>query len=129
MLDTAALLRSQPLPHGPAVAVVSNTGGAAVLAADACADAGLGVPRLPPELAAELSAVLPPGAAADNPVVATAAVASDALAACVDRLTEHDAVDTVLVVLVPTALVEATGDDPMRGLTHASMPPAPGPGR
>ena len=43
LLDTAVLLASQPVPAGPRVAVVSNTRGAAVLAADACGDAGLQV--------------------------------------------------------------------------------------
>ncbi len=46
LLDTAVLLASQPVPAGPRVAVVSNTRGAAVLAADACEDAGLQVARL-----------------------------------------------------------------------------------
>ena len=46
LLDTAALLASQPAPVGRRVAVVSNTGGAAVLAADACSDAGLQVAML-----------------------------------------------------------------------------------
>ena len=46
MLDTAVLLAAQPAPAGPRVAVVSNTRGAAVLAADACGDAGLQVARL-----------------------------------------------------------------------------------
>ena len=36
MLDAAALLAAQPVPAGPRVAVVANTRGAAVLAADAC---------------------------------------------------------------------------------------------
>ncbi|MER6046546.1 GNAT family N-acetyltransferase [Streptomyces sp. NPDC001793] len=44
LLDTAALLHSQPLPHGDRVAVVSNAGGVGVLAADACADDGRAVP-------------------------------------------------------------------------------------
>ena len=43
LLDTAALLASQPVPAGRRVGVVSNTRGAAVLAADACSDAGLQV--------------------------------------------------------------------------------------
>ena len=46
LLDTAVLLASQPVPAGPRVAVVSNTRGAAVLAADACDDAGLQVAGL-----------------------------------------------------------------------------------
>ena len=43
LVDTAALLACQPLPAGNRVAIVSNAGGAGVLAADACADHGLQV--------------------------------------------------------------------------------------
>ncbi|UNO43350.1 GNAT family N-acetyltransferase [Streptomyces sp. MST-110588] len=116
LVATAALLRSQPLPAGPRTAVVSNAGGAAVLAADACAEAGLGVPELPAPLVRELLDVLPAGARAVNPVDTTAAVSGTRLAACLDLLTRHGAVDAVLVVLVPTALSAATGDDPARAL-------------
>ncbi|MEU8349620.1 MULTISPECIES: bifunctional GNAT family N-acetyltransferase/acetate--CoA ligase family protein [unclassified Streptomyces] len=119
LLDTAALLHSQPLPAGTKVAVVSNAGGAAVLAADACTEAGLTVPELPAGLVTDLLGLLPGGASAANPVDATAAVGDRELRACVDRLAGHGAVDAVLVVLVPTALAEATGDDPIRVLTHA----------
>ncbi|MFI9583864.1 acetate--CoA ligase family protein [Streptomyces sp. NPDC052236] len=118
LLDTAALLHSQPLPPGSRVAVVSNAGGAGVLAADACAEAGLTVPELPSELITELLELLPAGASAANPVDATAAAAGgEALRAYVDRLAVHGAVDAVLVALVPTALSAATGDDPLRALT------------
>ena len=44
LIGTAAFLSSQPCPAGRRVAVVSNAGGAGVLAADACVDGGL-VPR------------------------------------------------------------------------------------
>ena len=37
LLDAAVLLASQPVPAGSVVAIVSNGGGAGVLAADACA--------------------------------------------------------------------------------------------
>ena len=46
LLDATALLASQPVPAGGRVGVVSNTRGAAVLAADACGDAGLQVAGL-----------------------------------------------------------------------------------
>jgi acyl-CoA synthetase (NDP forming) len=36
LIATAALLAHQPLPRGGSVAIVSNAGGAGVLAADAC---------------------------------------------------------------------------------------------
>jgi acyl-CoA synthetase (NDP forming)/GNAT superfamily N-acetyltransferase len=122
LLDTAALLHSQPLPAGGSVAIVTNAGGAGVLTADACAEAGLTVPALSSELVSELLDGLPPGATATNPVDTTAAVSEEQLRACVDRLAAHGAVDAVLVVLVPTAIAAATGDDLTRALTHAPGP-------
>ena len=41
LVEVAALLAAQPLPAGDRVAVVTNAGGAGVLAADACGDNGL----------------------------------------------------------------------------------------
>ncbi|PJE95120.1 GNAT family N-acetyltransferase [Streptomyces carminius] len=120
LLDAAALLHSQPLPTGSRVAVVSNAGGAGVLAADACVEAGLTVPELPAALAAELGVALPAGAAAGNPVDTTAAVGGTELAACLDRLARRSDIDAVLVVLVPTATVRATGDDPVRALLRTA---------
>ncbi|WP_155056033.1 bifunctional acetate--CoA ligase family protein/GNAT family N-acetyltransferase [Streptomyces blattellae] len=117
LLETAALMHSQPLPAGPRVAIVTNAGGAGVLAADACAEAGLQLPAPTPELIDDLLAVLPEGAAVGNPVDATAAVTEEQLSDCVDRIMRHGGVDAVLVALVPTAVAAATGDDLVRSLT------------
>jgi acyl-CoA synthetase (NDP forming) len=125
LLDIASLLHSQPLPAGARVAVVSNAGGVGVLAADACAEAGLAVPQLGADLVEELPALLPEGAGAANPVDTTAAVTEDQLRACVDRLAEHGAVDAVLVVLVPTAVATATGQDLVQALRQAPVRPRP----
>ena len=46
LLDTAQVLAHQPLPPGRRVAIVGNAGGPGILAADACAGAGLEVPEL-----------------------------------------------------------------------------------
>lgn len=119
LLEAAALLHSQPLPAGPRVAIVTNAGGAGVLAADACAEAGLTLPAPTPGLIDDLLAVLPDGAAVGNPVDATAAVGEDQLMECVDRVLRYGGVDAVLVALVPTAVAEATGDDLVRALTRA----------
>ena len=119
VLETAALLHSQPLPQGARVAIVTNAGGAGVLAADACAEAGLTLPAFTPETVEDLLAVLPEGAAIGNPVDATAAVTEEQLGACVDRLVRCAGIDAVLVALVPTAVAEATGDDLVRALTRA----------
>ncbi|MEU0440528.1 GNAT family N-acetyltransferase [Streptomyces sp. NPDC006186] len=119
LLEAAALLHSQPLPGGPRIAVLTNAGGAGVLAADACAEARLTLPALSPSLVDEVCAVLPEGATAGNPVDATAAVTEDDLGACLDALQRHAGIDAVLVVLVPTAVSAATGDDLVRAVTAA----------
>ncbi|RST17659.1 GNAT family N-acetyltransferase [Streptomyces sp. WAC05374] len=122
LLDTAALLTSQPLPEGGRVAVVTNAGGAGVLAADACDEAGLTVPVLSEATTAQLLADLPRGASAANPVDTTAAVGEEQLRRCADRLSRCGEVDTVLVVLVPTAVATAVGDDLVGALVHRPSP-------
>ncbi|MCX4741179.1 bifunctional acetate--CoA ligase family protein/GNAT family N-acetyltransferase [Streptomyces antibioticus] len=119
LLETAALLHSQPLPAGARVAIVTNAGGAGVLTADACAEAGLALPPFTPTVIDDLLAVLPDGAAVGNPVDATAAVSEEQLTECVDRLTRCPGIDAVVVALVPTAVAAATGDDLVRALTAA----------
>jgi acyl-CoA synthetase (NDP forming)/GNAT superfamily N-acetyltransferase len=122
LLETAALLHSQPLPAGTRVAIVTNAGGAGVLAADACAEAGLSLPSFTPEVIDDLLAVLPEGAAVGNPVDATAAVTEEQLKDCVERMVRCPGIDAVLLALVPTAVAAATGDNLVRALTN-------GPGR
>ncbi|MER5599734.1 GNAT family N-acetyltransferase [Streptomyces sp. NPDC002265] len=117
LLETAALFRTQPLAEGRRVAIVTNAGGAGVLTADACAEAGLALPPLTPAMTGELLAVLPDGAALGNPVDATAAVSEAQLTECVDRLTRYSGIDAVIVALVPTAVAAATGDDLVRAVT------------
>jgi len=49
MMDMVALFSYLPPPPGKAVGIIGIGGGNSVLAADACAQAGLSVPLLPPE--------------------------------------------------------------------------------
>src|SRR5262249_41448577 len=61
LVEVAALLAAQPLPAGERVAIVTNAGGAGVLAADACGDHGLRVPVLSAATRRRLAGLLPPG--------------------------------------------------------------------
>ncbi|MEU4298964.1 bifunctional acetate--CoA ligase family protein/GNAT family N-acetyltransferase [Kitasatospora aureofaciens] len=113
LVEAAALLHAQPLPAPRgAVAVVSNAGGIGILAADACVEAGLTLPELP----AKLGELLPPGASVRNPVDTTAAVRPTELALFLHALEQEEGVDAILVCLVPTALCETPGHDPVRAL-------------
>ncbi len=107
LLDAAALLASQPLPAGRQIAVVSNVGGAGVLAADACTEHGLAVPKLNAETRRRLHALVPPGGAVDGPVDTTAAVTETSFRRCLELVAADEAVDALIALVLPTA---ATGD-------------------
>ena len=112
VVEVAALLAAQPLPAGENVAILTNAGGAGVLAADACGDHGLRVPVLSAGTRRRLASLLPSGAAVRNPVDTTAAVTQDAFRASLEAVAADDGVDSVLAVTVPTAiadLIEAVG--------------------
>jgi len=108
LVEAAALLAAQPLPAGERVAIVTNAGGAGVLAADACGDHGLRVPKLSAATRRRLAGLLPPGAAVQNPVDTTAAVSHDAFRACLEQVAADDGIDAVLAVTVPTAVADLT---------------------
>jgi len=116
LIEAAALLHAQHLPGtGGRIAILSNAGGIGVLAADACADAGLTVPDLPIDLACRLLGRLPKGSSTSNPVDTTAAVTPQELATAVDVLVDSGSADAVLVCLAPTAL----GTDPLADLIRS----------
>ena len=103
LVDTVALLACQPLPAGNRVAIVANAGGAAALAADACADHGLQVVPLGAATQRALRGLLPPAAVVTGPVDTCAVVTTEAFRACVEEVAADDGVDAVLAVAVPTA--------------------------
>ena len=103
LIDAAALLASQPVPQGPRVAVLSNTRGGAMLAADACGDAGLQVAWLAADTQRALRDTLPAGAAVGGPVAATAAVAPGIFRRCLELVGADPGVDAILALTVATA--------------------------
>ena len=68
LFDVATLLSHQPVPAGRRVAIVTNAGGPAILAADACESNGLTVPPLSAATQDRLRAFLPAAASVTNPV-------------------------------------------------------------
>jgi len=102
LLDLAVLLGSQPIPAGNRVAVVSNGGGAGVLAVDACAEAGLVVASMGPQASSRLRDVLPAEASLLGPVDTTAAVSPEAFGEAL-HLAAADGVAALIAVIVRSA--------------------------
>ena len=117
LLEAAVLLAEQPVPAGSRVCVISNAGGAGVLAADACVEAGLSV-ATPSHLAqAHLAAILPSGAAVTGPIDTTAAVSADSFGAALATAAGDTGVDAVIALVVPTA-----ASDLIPALASARLP-------
>jgi len=100
LLDAAVLMASQPIPAGRVVAIVSNGGGAGVLAADACAEAGLAVATTTPGTRNRLREVLPAGSALVGPVDTTDAVSAEAFREALHLAAAQDNVDAVIALVV-----------------------------
>src|SRR5262249_47925737 len=62
LFDVAMLVANQPVPRGHRVGIVTNAGGPAIMASDACESHGLEVPELSAATVEALRAFLPPEA-------------------------------------------------------------------
>ena len=107
LVETTALLASQPVPAGRTIAIVSNVGGAGVLAADACTDLGLTVHRPHGLTSRRLRALVPDTGTTGGPVDTTAAISAESFRQCLELLASDDEVDAMIALVLPTA---ATGD-------------------
>ena len=103
LLDATALLASQPVPAGGRVGVVSNTRGAAVLAADACGDAGLQVAGLAADTQRALRDMLGREALVAGPVDTTVLVTPGRFRQCLELVGADPGVDAVLALTTTTA--------------------------
>jgi acyl-CoA synthetase (NDP forming)/GNAT superfamily N-acetyltransferase len=107
LMGATALLATQPPPAGRTVAIVSNVGGAGVLAADACTDLGLTVHHPRGQTRLRLSAIIAAGGAVDGPVDTTATISTEEFRQVIEALGADDEVNSVLALVLQTG---ATGD-------------------
>ncbi|MEO7259942.1 MAG: acetate--CoA ligase family protein [Jatrophihabitantaceae bacterium] len=106
LLDTVRALCDQPLPAGSRVAIIGNSGGPAILAADAAAAAGLAVAELSAKVRAELAAAAPSAASTQNPVDLGAGIQPSQVRAAIELLLDCGEVDSVLVVFTETLVAD-----------------------
>ncbi len=105
MFELTSVLAHQPVPKGNRVAILTNAGGAGILAADACESHGLVVPDLSPEVKEKLRKILPSIASVKNPVDMTAGIGTDAYSKALEILGSVDEVDSIIVIFIlPGAL-------------------------
>ena len=99
LLELASFLAKAPAPRAAGVAVVSTSGGAAIMAADRAEARGVPLPQPGPEAQAVLTSRIPEFGSARNPCDVTAQVLNDpgSLRDCVGALLGDPAYGTIIV--------------------------------
>lgn len=100
LLDVGALLAEQPAPAGRRVALVGNTGGPLILAADAAVKNGLEVVELSAHLQQGLRRIVPDAASTSNPVDLLATATPAATGRVLEEIAGSGEVDAVAVVSI-----------------------------
>ena len=107
MFDFAMGLANQPLPRGDRVAIVTNAGGPAIMATDACESLGLRLAQFAPETRQRLRARLLPEASVANPVDLLPAANEDDYQFTLEQILQDVNVDALIVISVPPISADA----------------------
>jgi acetyltransferase len=106
LFDCAELLAKQPKTIGPGLAIVTNSGGPGVMAADALSDYGFEPVTLSEETLKKLDAVLPPHWSRGNPIDILGDAAVDEYRKVVAICEDAPEINGLLVILVPQAMID-----------------------
>ena len=112
----AMAFASQPLPKGPSLVIITNSGGPGILAADACERSSLHLTPTRKETADRLREFLPPTASVYNPIDIIGDATHDRYEKTLDVIVNDEFTHAVLILLTPTAAVEA--EDVARGIVR-----------
>ena len=118
VVDLGTCLAYLPLPKGRRIAIITQGGGAGVIAADEVARHGLTLAELPAELYASLDPLLPPFWSKQNPLDLVASGGGDVAPQVLRAVTECDAVDAVMALSllgVPTSAARGRGSSTADG--------------
>jgi len=105
-VDYIKAFSNQPLPEGPGVAIVTNAGGAGIMAADAIERQGLTLARPVQETVEKLASHLPRAASLNNPFDVLCDALADRYEFALRAVLEDSNVNVVLVLLTPQAMTQ-----------------------
>ncbi len=101
LFRTAKVFATGARLPGPRLAILTNSGGPGIVAADACARSGLTLPPIPERTQSKLRSMLSPSAALTNPVDTTADASPRQFASALHELLLLPEVDGGLAIATP----------------------------
>ena len=106
LFNYALAFANQPLPRGPNVAIITNSGGPGILAADACDKSELKLAPPHKEIVDELRTFLPAVASFYNPIDILGDSGADRYEKAITTVLKDDKIHGIMVLLTPTAVVD-----------------------
>ncbi|MGA2682296.1 MAG: bifunctional acetate--CoA ligase family protein/GNAT family N-acetyltransferase [Candidatus Bathyarchaeia archaeon] len=103
LFNAAQVLGTQPLPKGARLAIITNAGGAGVMATDALIAQGGKLAQLSNKTMDVLDGVLPPFWSKGNPIDVVGDAKADYYKAAVEACLDDDTVDGILIVFTQQA--------------------------
>jgi acyl-CoA synthetase (NDP forming) len=110
VVNLGTCLAYLPLPKGRRIAIITQGGGAGVIAADEVARQGLTLAQLPADLYASLDPLLPPFWSKQNPLDLVASGGGDVAAQVIKAVMECHAVDAVMALSILGVPASAAGE-------------------
>ncbi|WP_147820193.1 acetate--CoA ligase family protein [Salidesulfovibrio onnuriiensis] len=109
LFNLAQAFSEQPLPKGPGLAIVTNSGGPGIIAADTTERSSLSMAKFTPRTVQKLQELLPSYAAFYNPVDIIADADPVRYRKTLDIVAEDPMVHAVMVLLTPAGAVDIEG--------------------
>lgn len=106
LFDWALALATQPLPEGEGVVVLTNGGGAGIMATDAAEELGIKLMDIPPDLAQKLRNHMPPFGSIFNPIDLTGMAAAESYYGALKDLLLDRRVHAIIVLYCHTAITD-----------------------
>jgi acetyltransferase len=103
LFNAAQVLGTQPLPKGSRLAIITNAGGAGVMATDALIARGGKLAKLSDKTMDALDNVLPPFWSKGNPIDVVGDAKADYYKAAVEACLDDDTVDGILIIFTQQA--------------------------
>ncbi|OHE57791.1 MAG: acyl-CoA synthetase [Thermodesulfovibrio sp. RBG_19FT_COMBO_42_12] len=106
LFNYALAFANQPLPEGPNIAIITNSGGPGIIAADASDKSDLQLVPLHKETIDELRSFLPPVASFYNPIDILGDSGAERYEKALYTVLKDEKIQGVVVLLTPTAVVD-----------------------
>ncbi|MEW6068640.1 MAG: acetate--CoA ligase alpha subunit [Nitrospirota bacterium] len=106
LFNYALAFANQPLPKGPNIAIITNSGGPGILAADASDKSGLQLVTLQKETIDKLRGFLPSAASFYNPIDILGDSGAERYEKALSTVLQDENIQGVIVLLTPTAVID-----------------------